>query len=100
MYDGVAKPDRQIKLFVGFKPIGGTPKPKKGYIVMQVLSEDLYADLDCLYYMVLCYYHLEDVVSSRKCLNKLLNIAQNFQQDISLMDILEDKITKDGFIGI
>ncbi|CDF37738.1 unnamed protein product [Chondrus crispus] len=73
---------------------------KKGVIMMQGLLEDRYADRDCLYYMALGYYRLEDVVSSRKCLDKLLKIAPNCRQAISLMDIVEDKITKDGVIGI
>ncbi|KAI0561476.1 Mitochondria fission 1 protein [Gracilaria domingensis] len=73
---------------------------KKGVIMMQGLLEDRYADRDCLYYMALGYYRLDDVVSSRKCLDKLLKIAPNCRQAISLMDIVEDKITKDGVIGI
>lgn len=68
--------------------------------MMQGLLEDRYADRDCLYYMALGYYRLDDVVSSRKCLDKLLKIAPNCRQAISLMDIVEDKITKDGVIGI
>eukprot|EP00177_Eucheuma_denticulatum_P001517 GFKZ01002721.1.p1 GENE.GFKZ01002721.1~~GFKZ01002721.1.p1 ORF type:complete len:195 (+),score=23.33 GFKZ01002721.1:147-731(+) len=73
---------------------------KKGVIMMQGLLEDRYSDRDCLYYMALGYYRLDDVVSSRKCLDKLLKIAPNCRQAISLMDIVEDKITKDGVIGI
>ncbi|CAN8076187.1 unnamed protein product [Agarophyton chilense] len=73
---------------------------RKGVIMMQGLLEDRYADRDCLYYMALGYYRLDDVVSSRKCLDKLLKIAPNCRQAISLMDIVEDKITKDGVIGI
>lgn len=73
---------------------------KKGVIMMQGLLEDRYADRDCLYYMALGYYRLDDVVSSRKCLDRLLKLAPNCRQAISLMDIVEDKITKDGVIGI
>ncbi|PXF40315.1 Mitochondrial fission 1 protein [Gracilariopsis chorda] len=76
------------------------PNIKKGVIMMQGLLEDRYADRDCLYYMALGYYRLDDVVSSRKCLDKLLKLAPNCRQAISLMDIVEDKITKDGVIGI
>lgn len=73
---------------------------KKGVIMMQGLLEDRYSDRDCLYYMALGYYRLDDVVSSRKCLEKLLKLAPNCRQAISLKDIVEDKITKDGVIGI
>lgn len=45
----------------------------------QGLLEDCYADRDCLYYMALGYYMLDDVVYSRKCLDKLLMIAPNWQ---------------------
>lgn len=68
--------------------------------MMQGLLEDRYADRDCLYYMALGHYRLDDVVSSRKCLDRLLKLAPNCRQAISLMDIVEDKITKDGVIGI
>lgn len=68
--------------------------------MMQGLLEDRYSDRDCLYYMALGYYRLDDVVSSRKHLDTLLKIAPNCRQAISLMDIVEDKITKDGVIGI
>lgn len=68
--------------------------------MMQGLLEDRYSDRDCLYYMALGYYRLDDLVSSRKCLEKLLRVSPNNRQAISLLDIVEDKITKDGIIGI
>jgi mitochondrial fission 1 protein len=68
--------------------------------MMQGLLEDRYADRDCLYYMALGHYRLDDVVASRRCLERLLAVAPNCRQAISLMDIVEDKITKDGVIGI
>lgn len=68
--------------------------------MMQGLLEDRYSDRDCLYYMALGYYRLDDVVQSRRCLERLLKVAPNNRQAISLLDIVEDKITKDGIIGI
>lgn len=72
---------------------------KRGVVMMQGLLEDRYSDRDCLYYMALGYYRLDDVVQSRKCLQHLLQVAPNCRQAISLLDIVEDKITKDGLIG-
>jgi len=68
--------------------------------MMQGLLEDRYSDRDCLYYMALGHYRLDDMVQSRKCLEKLLKDSPNNRQAISLLDIVEDKITKDGIIGI
>lgn len=68
--------------------------------MMQGLLEDRYAERDCLYYMALGYYRLDDVAASRRCLERLLSIAPNCRQAISLLDVVEDKITKDGVIGI
>lgn len=68
--------------------------------MMQGLLEDRYSERDCLYYMALGYYRLDDVVQSRRCLERLLKLSPNNRQAISLLDIVEDKITKDGIIGI
>lgn len=68
--------------------------------MMQGLLEDRYSDKDCLYYMALGHYRLDDVVQSRRCLERLLRVSPNNRQAISLLDIVEDKITKDGVIGI
>mmetsp|Transcript_15918 Transcript_15918/g.31987 ORF Transcript_15918/g.31987 Transcript_15918/m.31987 type:complete len:155 (-) Transcript_15918:252-716(-) len=73
---------------------------KKGLTMMKGLLEDRFSDRDCLYYMALGYYRLDDVLESRRCLMQLLELAPNCRQAISLLDIVEDKITRDGLIGV
>lgn len=97
-----ARPNPTAKFNYAWALIRSRERPsiKKGVVMMSGLLEDQYSERDCLYYMALGHYRLDDVVQSRKCLDKLLRIAPNCRQAISLMDIVEDKITKDGFIGL
>lgn len=68
--------------------------------MMQGLLEYRYEDRDCLYYMALSHYHLDDLVASRRCLERLLTGAPNCRQEISLLDIVKGRLTKAGVIGI
>lgn len=55
---------------------------------------------EILYLLAVGHYRAEDYPRSRLCLDQALQIAPDFRQALSLRKVLEEKITKDGVIGI
>ncbi|KAL8191738.1 hypothetical protein R6Q57_028469 [Mikania cordata] len=53
-----------------------------------------------LYLLAVGYYRSDDFVRSRTLLEQALEIAPDWRQALSLKKAIEDRITKDGVIGI
>lgn len=97
-----ARPAPEAKFNYAWALIRSPARPdiRKGVIMMSGLLEDRFSDRDCLYYMAHGHYRLDDVVEARRCLDRLLKISPNCRQAISLRDVVDDKIAKDGLIGV
>jgi fission 1 protein len=70
----------------------------QGIIVDPKLDKELRRS--CFYYMALGLYRVEEYTESRKFLTVLLNEEPNNMQAQALNSLIEDKITKDGLVGV
>eukprot|EP00252_Welwitschia_mirabilis_P007093 TRINITY_DN18166_c0_g1_i2.p1 TRINITY_DN18166_c0_g1~~TRINITY_DN18166_c0_g1_i2.p1 ORF type:complete len:169 (-),score=41.25 TRINITY_DN18166_c0_g1_i2:251-757(-) len=55
---------------------------------------------EILYLLGVGYYRAEDYARSRRYIDEALEISPDFRQALTLKKLLEDKIKKDGVIGI
>lgn len=55
---------------------------------------------EILYLLAVGHYRAEDYARSRRYIDQALQIAPDFRQALTLKKIVEDKIAKDGVIGI
>jgi len=63
-----------------------------GVSYMSLLYDERFSDRDCLYYMALGEFRLDNLATSRRYLRQVLEISPNCREAISLLDIVDDKI--------
>jgi len=73
---------------------------KRGIALMTSLHADRFSDRDCLYYLALGNYRLEQLFEARRLLLELLERNPECRQAITLLDVVEDRVRRDGVIGV
>jgi len=72
----------------------------KGVLMLKALHQYDPHNKDYLYYLAYGNYRLQEYVEARKCADKLLSLEPNHTQARSLKKLAEEKVTKDGMVGM
>ncbi|KAA8494159.1 Mitochondrial fission 1 protein [Porphyridium purpureum] len=92
--------DTQFNLAWALIISGESVQVQEGVLLMQLLREARFSDRDCLYYMALGEFQLENLSTSRRLLKELLDISPNCVEAIALLEKVDATITRDGLIGL
>mmetsp|Transcript_7812 Transcript_7812/g.11590 ORF Transcript_7812/g.11590 Transcript_7812/m.11590 type:complete len:88 (-) Transcript_7812:1417-1680(-) len=67
---------------------------------MQDLLLTGYSRIDCLYYIAMADYKLDNALEARKNLESILRVDPNCRPAKILLQSVDDKISKDGWVGV
>jgi len=73
---------------------------EKGVLLMGTLLQNDERNRDYLYFLAVGNYKLQDYVMTRRYAERLLEIEPNNRQALALKSLAEEKVAKDGLIGM
>ncbi|KAJ8905900.1 hypothetical protein NDN08_002403 [Rhodosorus marinus] len=79
------------------KPVQNVVKGRK---LMQDLLSRGYNKTDCLYYVAMADYKLDNALEARKNLETILRVDPECRPAKILLQSVDDKISKDGWVGV